>query len=448
MSSIERRGAPAVAVAALCAAALLLNPWTVAWLFASGGSLSRRGLAAVLLLDLALVACAASLARDPEALLRPARRLLRRRPARVAAWVAYGAIVTVLLLEVGLRAFTAWELGAHHLLYGTRFHFKHGDEERTVGQTGETARGYLKYAPYQVVRDKDQHGRTFTARINNHGFRGRDFDLRKRAGTSRVVTLGSSSTFGYHDRDDETYPFLLERALDAQRPGAFEVLNMGIPHNTSRQIVALFEEEVLPAEPDVVTFYEGVNDTVVYQAPWLARLEARLLLARYLTSLGFGAETFDRAEAEAHARRVAAAFYAHLSRLASACAERGIRFVVVSQQAKSLAIPREEIEGIGYEDEYRLLAAKLERGRLGQFELAFVIHHHLMERLPAWAAASGVEYVDGIAALDRDRHELTSWVHLTPRANRILAAAIARTILAPGPPRGRTRGGPIAAGAP
>lgn len=113
----------------------------------------------------------------------------------------------------------------------------------------------------------------------------------------RVVTLGASSTFGYHDRDDETYPFLLEQALDAQRPATFEVLNMGILHNTSRQILALFEEDVLPAEPDVVIFYEGVNDTVVYQAPWLARLEARLLLARCSTSLGFGAETFDRAGA-------------------------------------------------------------------------------------------------------------------------------------------------------
>ncbi len=71
-----------------------------------------------------------------------------------------------------------------------------------------------------------------------------------------------------------------------------------------------------------------------------------------------------------------------------------------------------------------------------------------MERLPSWTAAHGVEYVDGIAALDRDRHELTSWVHLTPRANKIIAAAIVRTILAPGPPLGGPRGAPIARGAP
>jgi len=54
----------------------------------------------------------------------------------------------------------------------------------------------------------------------------------------RVVTLGASSTFGFHNRDDQTYPRQLENLLNQEARGStrYEVINLGIPHLTSDEI--------------------------------------------------------------------------------------------------------------------------------------------------------------------------------------------------------------------
>ena len=102
-----------------------------------------------------------------------------------------------------------------------------------------------------------------------HLFRGRDFQTQKAPGVIRVVTLGASSTFGYYDRDEETYPFLLETLLNAESPESlrFEVINLGIPHLKMASIYQLFMAEALPLQPDIVTFYEGNNDAGSISSP-------------------------------------------------------------------------------------------------------------------------------------------------------------------------------------
>jgi hypothetical protein len=64
--------------------------------------------------------------------------------------------------------------------------------------------------------------------------RARLFAVAKRPGVVRVLALGASSTFGFENRDDETY--LPQRVLDrvwAARPVMFAV-----PHADSGAIVA------------------------------------------------------------------------------------------------------------------------------------------------------------------------------------------------------------------
>jgi lysophospholipase L1-like esterase len=81
----------------------------------------------------------------------------------------------------------------------------------------------------------------------------------------RVLTLGASSTFGFYDRDNETYPYYLQQFLNQHCISGpeFEVINFGIPHASSRMLATLFLNEGLPLNPDVVTFYQGRNDSVV-----------------------------------------------------------------------------------------------------------------------------------------------------------------------------------------
>src|SRR4051794_34635657 len=58
----------------------------------------------------------------------------------------------------------------------------------------------------------------------------------------------------------------MEQDLNAELPirckdiKAFEVINLGIPHMTTWKIYSILMEEALPLHPDVVTFYEGVNN--------------------------------------------------------------------------------------------------------------------------------------------------------------------------------------------
>lgn len=184
---------------------------------------------------------------------------------QVSFYVVMG-LVSLLVLEVGFRAVLAFRVGPSVLYYGTRFQRQNvpaQTDNHTVMQHGNLQQGYTKFFPHELKVDHDPvTNETFRISINSRGFRGGEIDETKKPGVTRIVTLGSSSTFGYYDRDNETYPYYLEQKLnkDSAATGRFEVINLGIPHLHSEEILALFYAEVIPLHPDVVTFYEGVND--------------------------------------------------------------------------------------------------------------------------------------------------------------------------------------------
>jgi hypothetical protein len=59
----------------------------------------------------------------------------------------------------------------------------------------------------------------------------------------------------------------------------------------------------------------------------------------------------------------------------------------------------------------------------------FLAHSFLVKDLEVWAKENNVPFVDAIAELDNDRDVMVSWVHLSPRGNRMLAEALAEKIL-------------------
>ena len=78
--------------------------------------------------------------------------------------------------------------------------------------------GYTKYQPRRPLHQK-VGDETIEMAINGDGFRGpRDFERPKPAGRFRIAVLGESSTFGYLNRDTETYPVQLENGC-ARRAG-------------------------------------------------------------------------------------------------------------------------------------------------------------------------------------------------------------------------------------
>lgn len=128
------------------------------------------------------------------------------------------------------------------------------------------------------------------SRINNYGLRGRDLaeaDLAK----SVVLCLGDSVTFGYGVADDETYPAMLQRALDREAPDGFTVLNAGVnayPTAFMRQkFLHLWSQGVRPATVIVgYSFNEGwLGDLVDSDAERKDRFERRVHLKNALRGI-------------------------------------------------------------------------------------------------------------------------------------------------------------------
>jgi lysophospholipase L1-like esterase len=381
-----------------------------------------------------------------------------------ALFVLVIAIANLLLLECGARVIFAFKLGPRILLYGTRYHRTEQAEPtaRTTGADVDTEfGGYSKYAPHEYKAEVDHEtGEFFRVAINQHGFRGEEFSLEKAPGSIRIVTLGASSTFGFFDRDDETYPFYLERDLTEKGGGAaFEVINLGIPHQTSKQILALFRAEALPLRPDVVTFYEGRNDaSLMPDEVWKQKRDAppetaagrlrsavsHLAILRTLYNAarehlltvnladsfltGGGVFTYTREDFEKHVQGEAEEFIANLSAIRDACQRSGILFIVMTQQVQSHIVA--DIKGLTYQEEVALARDKLERSNaITHEEKSLLAHALLMEALTDWARSRQVPLLDVISLLDHDRDVLLSHVHLSPKGNRMIADALSEEIL-------------------
>ena len=384
-------------------------------------------------------------------------------------------LVTLVLFEVGARVYFSFKVGPSILLYGTSFDREHveaavrSDDEgpagmgeaktylgkmsndewkskRNVVTHANSPGNYSKYFPNQKRVDFDiDTGESFEVTINSRGVRGEDFSDKKKPGVIRVITLGSSSTFGYFDRDDETYPAYLEEILNKSWPGdvTVEVINLGVPHLKAENILDLFLAEGVDLDPDVVTFYEGNNDAgkmrTAYKSvgnssvgadsaesqgyfitvDWIKSLIDNNLRNRYAVS------DFEEAVAE-----ISEEFVGDINRIYQECSKRGILFVVANQQKNSQTVPRNDLKGMTYQEEVDLIMPKLTgKEKLTQWQVLFLSHAVLVKDLEVWAQENNVPFVDAIAALDNNRDVLVSWVHLSPRGNQMLAEALAEKIL-------------------
>lgn len=378
-------------------------------------------------------------------------------------------VLVVGLLETGARVYFASVIGRSVLWYGTPFEreaVEGGAEQSTLAREIRERRlrgvddrfqsirhpeqlreSYFKYEPYQhrVTFDIDT-GEVYPATINARGFRGGDFPTEKAPGVLRVVTLGASSTFGYHNRDDRTYPSQLQDILDRRCPGqAYEVLNLGIPHLTSSHIRALFLAEGVALRPDIVTFYEGYNDAMEMDEKvsasdgtrsWPKRLKhwARdhILLAALESSLeDQWTKRFPPDSVEARQAAKEEVFLGNLARIDQTCRELGATFIVASQQSRSMTLLREDLGGVSADEEVRRIRDRVKRkGYMNRKEMGFLSHAEMMKAEARWVRQRGIPFVDVRAALDDRRDQIISWVHLSHDANRILAGKLAEKILA------------------
>jgi len=100
---------------------------------------------------------------------------------------------------------------------------------------------------------------------NPQGFRDSvEYATAKRSGKTRIGIVGDSTTFGYATRVEKSFPKQLQGMLDESQPGAYEVLNFGMPGFSIIQELELLKVKVLDYSPDVVILAICLNDWEIY----------------------------------------------------------------------------------------------------------------------------------------------------------------------------------------
>ncbi len=377
-------------------------------------------------------------------------------------FAAITVVVVILSVELIVRLLLVTQVGPGILMYGTRFHSgsapfnrhtsPHLNSDKRLKRTAQQHknikysdgknRRYSKYFPNEKKIDIDQDGALFSVTINSDGFRGRDIASVKEPGVVRVVTLGASSTFGYHNRDDQTYPHQLETLLnqESRDQTRYEVVNLGIPHLTSDEIYAIFLDEALPLKPDVVTLYEGYNDSSAelkaIQKPGLFQGIIHEVCDTFVTVKFLVEVVLEQRDwlvsdeqKERIAERAQERYVGNVKKIYDECRKRGIYFIAVTQPSKSLYIDAENLRGVSYEEEADILRKRSANDRRTRWEINFLTLFSVNDALRTWATEHSVPLVDVVQVLSSKRDLLLSWVHPGPEGNTLIAEALAKPIL-------------------
>ncbi|MGO8900064.1 MAG: SGNH/GDSL hydrolase family protein [Isosphaeraceae bacterium] len=195
------------------------------------------------------------------------RRLGRILPWLQTGWSILGVtLVMVVLLELGLRGV---------FLIKDRWKPQIPPDPRVVSEVRDGG-AWLplhyrelealsdRWHPYVYFRQRPFPGQTVTVQAD--GLRAtwqpppwQGGDTRTRP--LKILMLGGSSLWGFGARDDETIPSLIARGLHDRGVRA-EVRNLAeIGYVSTQEVIALHRELQQGYRPDLVLFYDGVNDT-------------------------------------------------------------------------------------------------------------------------------------------------------------------------------------------
>ncbi|MBS0204673.1 MAG: hypothetical protein JSS49_17350 [Planctomycetes bacterium] len=111
-----------------------------------------------------------------------------------------------------------------------------------------------------VVLPEDRSAAWGGRMSNSHGLRSREVTLAAAQQRRRVLCFGDSSTFAFGVGFDDAWPNQLQEQLDEEQPGAIEVLNAGVPGQSSYQGRHRLIRELDKWSPEVAFITFGNND--------------------------------------------------------------------------------------------------------------------------------------------------------------------------------------------
>jgi lysophospholipase L1-like esterase len=270
---------------------------------------------------------------------------------------------------------------------------------------------------------------------NSWGFRGKDFCPDKKAGTLRIVCVGSSTTEG-SGNEETTYPRYLEQRLQESFPGCtLEVINAGHHGQDLEDIVEVLRQRVVPLHPDVVLFllpsfvdlmsYLHMEpETPVASSPGWWLYQHSVLFGLLCDSFGWGPRLYP---AVPHSIDLATPKWWITSRsdrvreLITSAREHGIPLVVSSfftlaHEGLSVSFAKDP-------NLYKQLYMTKFPFTAGEIALVF---RDVNEQTMQVVRACGCPYVDAATAFPREpRYFLPDMIHMTPEGNDALARLFA-----------------------
>jgi lysophospholipase L1-like esterase len=359
----------------------------------------------------------------------------------VTIWIA---LFLVAELAARIGGYFLYGRSPYFLFYGIKSFMADADPE------GHSAAfdGYFKFPPRRTLHQYGLFKKATPIRINAHGFRGPEFETRKPESVIRIVCVGESSTFGFYNTDDGTYPALLSRLLND--PGGrghqspYEVINAGIPHANSDNIRALVEKELLGYRPDVLTLYAGYNDASVLMSPstahkvltWLhGHIASYVAFKAVVTKLGgptlpsrwstHGAESTS-SHVDQQVRLHSQRYRANVEHVVQAARANGVKIVLVKQ---AMTTGWGDGSGLTYQEKVENARRSLASGKqISGAETTMIVHAALMSILDSVAAEHKLPLIDYIAEVNRHPEFFASYVHLTEAGNLALAQALSAVV--------------------
>ncbi len=229
----------------------------------------------------------------------------------LAKWIRKG-LGTLLLLALGVAAgWGALEAGGRIL---TR------DQERSM-----LVSPHLNWSPSHrydpelmwtllpnIVNGEqhmDMNGKHVSWTVNTNAEGLRQGPLGPKTARRRILCVGDSRTFGVGVGDSDTWPAQLQQALDARRPGRFEVINAGVTGYTSRQGLRYLELHAAALQPDLVIACFAFNEGAEIPPPGIGDWEWENLrdqsgLRALLKKAAYGAGLERPSPAARHATRL------------------------------------------------------------------------------------------------------------------------------------------------
>jgi len=240
--------------------------------------------------------------------------------------------------------------------------------------------------------------------------RGRFFPYAKGSSTLRVAAVGSSTTFGA-GFDDETYPVLLEKELNAALGDSglkAEVINFGVPGQNTEHACSNLKNVTLRFDPDLVIIYMGMNDSSTKAYSYLKRSYSLLpiKLARFLFThsllyvTALEKYSFWMGKKPENIKANAENYVNNIDKMVVLCKEKHVDCLIIPEVGKFDRITQRSIRYLNYQEE--------------------------MKEIKKFASDDRCMYLEVFDTLLTEQNEtyFQDWCHLYPVARRKLAQRI------------------------